>query len=74
MEDLFNQLKEHHILAIEMAAKGCVSGTLKEWPFLLQAFSILAVQGNDGMRRDEMIAIASAIHEKLKLIRSKEVK
>lgn len=33
----FEELNPSHQLAIEMAARGCVSGTLDEWPALLSA-------------------------------------
>lgn len=41
-------LTDSEWLAIEMAARGCVSGRLKEWPLLASAFRKLEL-GHDPM-------------------------
>lgn len=34
-----SKLTAHDWLAVEMASRGCVSGTLGEWPLLMAAFN-----------------------------------
>ncbi len=52
-----SQLTTHHWLQVEMAAKGCVSGTLAEWPSLAQALRLAGIPHNLAMRGAEMRAI-----------------
>lgn len=38
VEMKYSELPERERMAIDMAACGCISGTLKEWPYLMFAF------------------------------------
>lgn len=46
--------------ALEMAAAGCVSGRLSEWPILAAAFHALGVEARLSMGAPEMRARAQA--------------
>ncbi len=38
---MWHALDALHVVALESAAHGCVSGSLSEWPFLAAAFKAL---------------------------------
>lgn len=51
-------------LQIEMAAKGCVSGTLREWPMLKRALAEQGYELPDITRADVLRDLSKAIYEK----------
>lgn len=53
-------MKENHRLALEAAVRGEVSGSLKEWPVLAEAFSSLGWKVPDNIRKSAMKGLAKA--------------
>ena len=49
--------REHEMLQIEMAAMGCVSGTLAEWPHLRSALRKRGISMLNTATADEMRAV-----------------
>ena len=49
--------ESHELIQIEMAAKGCVSGTLAEWPHLKSALRKRGIQMLDTANTQEMRAV-----------------
>jgi hypothetical protein len=58
--------ESHEMIQIEMAAKGCVSGTLKEWPHLKSALRKRGVRMLDTANAQEMTAVCKYYLEHLR--------
>lgn len=60
-------LSDDDLLQIEMAAKGCISGALVEWPRLRLAFDRLGLDSSGDMRSEDVREICRGI---LKIIQN----
>lgn len=49
-----SKLTEHDWLQVDMAARGCISGRLHEWPHLGAAFERAGITRNPAMASDVM--------------------
>lgn len=59
-------LTNHDLLQIEVASKGCISGTLAEWPHLKQALRKLGYSLPDFTLAGELRDICKEILDKQK--------
>jgi hypothetical protein len=47
----------HELLQIQQAAKGCVSGTLAEWPYLKDALKVQGIFLPDSAPASELVKV-----------------
>lgn len=59
-------MKQSQRIAIDMAAAGCISGTVDEWPLLRQVLRELGHEIPDGTPYQEVVALCRDIEVELR--------